>query len=233
MRQAQHCVILCGNKLKSWTRTKACLSESCSNKHDSIASFTFGSHYTPVPVKKNPHIPQPAVSQDPWDQAAERFQSRETEEKYLTGRGKRQHSWKQQRTNRGGRKKHCCRRGIKEQKEGEFSRFNLFKNFLPLLKPPESPLWWWWWWWWKHSVLNRRDTLLPFCPLASLPFPFQPSSHPSSRSSSWVLLRLSEQPSGPRLQTRRWREIPLRWPWWWSPQWFCGPLPLWQRGDQV
>lgn len=113
-------------------------------------------------------------------------------------------SEKQQGTNRRGRGKKTldCLLNTEEKGErnggdrGTVSMSWLLWDFLPHLKTLESPLLWWWWW--KQLVLNRSEACLPFCPLlTSLPLPLQTSSHPSSHSPSWVLLKLSERPSAP------------------------------------
>lgn len=52
----------------------------------------------------------------------------------------------------------------------------------------------------------RRSMSPPGPLLASLPL--RPSSHPSSHSPSWVLLRFPERPSAPQPHTGKWREIP-------------------------
>lgn len=91
--------------------------------------------------------------------------------------------------------------------EGEFQMSWVLRAILPHSKTLESPLWWWWW---KQLVLHRSDASLLFCPLlASLPFPLWTSSHPSSHSPSWVLLKLSERPSAPGPSLGRGGEIPL------------------------
>lgn len=59
---------------------------------------------------------------------------------------------------------------------------------------------------------------------AFLPLPLWTSSHPSSHSPSWVLLKLSERPSAPGSSQGRGGEIPLcHSVWWW---WESTEVPL-------